>query len=144
HRRLLLSLCLTMFLAGCGNKGPKIASVEGTVLLDGEPLQDAAVVFNPPSGRPAGARTDAEGRYVLNFSKGRKGAIPGTNRVIVTTKSDPRRGPDGEVIPGQDERIPMKYNTKTELSFEVLDGEKNVANFSLDSDGPIARSIRED
>jgi hypothetical protein len=40
--------------------GPEIASVEGTVTMDGNPLPNASVVFIPPAGRPAGARTNAE------------------------------------------------------------------------------------
>ena len=52
------TLFLGLACLGCGPGGPEIASVEGKVTLDGKPLPNAAVVFIPENGRPAGATTD--------------------------------------------------------------------------------------
>jgi hypothetical protein len=126
-------------IAGCGPGGPDIASVTGKVTLDGQPLVNATVVFMPKSGgRPAAARTDENGVYNLNFSAGRKGTIPGPNRVRITTLSDPYEDDDGNRVPGSRERIPMEYNQQTKLEFDVIDGQKNEANFDLKSAGRIA------
>jgi hypothetical protein len=133
---------LAMFvLAGCGASGPEIAGVEGTVFLDGNPLPLAAVVFIPENGRPAGATTDAQGHYVLSFSEGRDGAIPGKSRVMITTKRDPWRDENGKDHPAGKEVVPMKYNAKSELEFIVEPGKSNVADFQLDSKGPISKDV---
>ncbi|WP_437205704.1 carboxypeptidase-like regulatory domain-containing protein [Planctomicrobium sp. SH664] len=136
---VLLTL-VSVTLVGCGQNGPKIATVQGTVTLDGKPLPYAAVVFNSENGRPAGATTDENGHYVLNFTAGRKGATPGTHRVIITTKRDPWKDRDGKVHPGTGERLPAKYNSTSNLTFTVEDGKENVADFNLDSKGQVVRT----
>lgn len=98
---------------GCGAGGPEIASVEGTVTMDGKPLANATVVFSPVGGRPAGARTDEDGHYVLNFGSGRKGAIPGINKIRVTTMSEAYEKEDGTKVNGSRETIPVEYNQAT-------------------------------
>ena len=60
----LWALCL-----GC-ESGPEIASVEGTVTMDGKPLANATVLFVPENGRPAGGRTDERGHYLRDFHHG--------------------------------------------------------------------------
>ena len=122
---------------GCASDGPEIAHVEGTVKMDGKPLANAAVVFIPENGRPAGATTDDQGHYVLNFTAGRRGAIPGKNSIRITTQRDPSETPDGKPIPASPETIPVKYNTDSALEFTVQPGQKNVANFDLVSGGAL-------
>jgi hypothetical protein len=130
---LLALVCL-----GCGPGGPEIATVEGTVTLDGEPLPNASVVFVPEDGRPAGATTDAQGHYELTFTEGRQGAIVGKNKVRISTARDPSETPGGDPIPAVPETIPMKYNAQTELEFTVEPGQRNVADFDLTSEGDLA------
>ena len=122
---------------GCGPGGPDIATVEGTVTMDGQPLPNASVVFAPENGRPAGARTDANGHYVLNFTEGRQGAIPGRNVVRISTKADPYEDADGNMVPASPEKVPMKYNAQTTLEFNVEPAKENIANFDLDSEGRV-------
>jgi hypothetical protein len=43
---LAVVLCAT----GCGPNGPGIATVEGVVTMDGEPLENASIVFTPAAG----------------------------------------------------------------------------------------------
>jgi hypothetical protein len=127
-------------LAGCGRGGPEIAYVTGRVTMDGKPLANASVIFIPENGRPAGAATDADGNYVLNFAQGRRGAIPGKNAIRITTQRDPTPGEGDEAIPGSKETVPAKYNTNSTLEFVVEPGKKNVANFDLKSDGKVISS----
>jgi hypothetical protein len=135
--RLGLALLASGLLAGCGPDGPEIARVEGTVTLDGSPLSHAAIVFIPENGRPAGATTDESGRYVLNFTEGRQGAMPGKHRVRVTTQRDAGETADGQPIPASAETIPMHYNANSQLEFTVESGKNNVANFDLKSGGAM-------
>lgn len=131
-------LGLSVLVSGCGSGGPDIAGVKGKITMDGKPLADATVVFIPKAGgRPAAAKTNAEGLYELNFSGGRKGTIPGANRVRVTTKADPYEGDDGKMVPGKKETIAVEYNQQTTLEFEVVDGQMNEANFDLKSGGKV-------
>lgn len=141
--RVLVFATVLIAVVGCGPSGPTIAEVEGTVTMDGKPLSMASVVFIPENGRPAGAITDENGHYVLNFTEGREGAIPGKNKVSITTKRDPGKDVDGNALPAYPETVPMKYNTQTELTFVVEDGKKNQADFSLNSDGPLEQASEE-
>ncbi len=133
---MLGSLLLAVACVGCGGDDIEIASVEGTVTMDGQPLANASVVFVPESGRPAGASTDENGKYVLSFGGERQGAMLGKNRVRISTLADPSEDDDGNIIPGAPETVPMKYNTDTELEF-VVEQKKNIADFALDSEGEI-------
>ncbi|MCA9190260.1 MAG: carboxypeptidase regulatory-like domain-containing protein [Planctomycetales bacterium] len=135
----VFSLLTFAFIAiGCSPSGPDIASVKGTVTMDGKPLEYATVIFIPTSGgRPAVARTDKEGQYELRFSGGRMGTIPGLNKVRITTVRDPGEDEDGNPIPGSKETIPMEYNQTSKLEFTVEDGKENVADFQLESGGKI-------
>lgn len=128
---LLAASCL-----GCGRKAD-VASVEGTVTLDGQPLAGATVLFVPENGRPAGGTTDERGHYVLTYTDGVRGAPLGKNKVRIYTAREASESPSGERIPPVPERIPMKYNANTTLEFIVEPGKKNIADFSLDSQGQI-------
>jgi hypothetical protein len=137
HSLLRISLMLGLLGAvlGCSSSGPDIAYVEGRVTMDGKPLPNATVVFVPDDGRPAGASTDEDGHFVLNFSQGRKGAIPGNSTVRIMTMRDAGMDENGQTVPGSPETVPAKYNTETTLEFEVEPKKKNVANFDLKSTG---------
>jgi hypothetical protein len=130
-----LAACL---LLGCSSGGPDIAYVSGRVTMDGKPLPNATVVFVPENGRPAGATTDAEGNYVLNFAQGRKGAIPGPSSIRIMTFRDADQDENGNPIPASKETVPARYNTDSTLSFDVEPGKKNVANFDLESEADVA------
>jgi len=109
--------------------------------MDGKPLPNATIVFSPENGRPAGARTDENGNYVLNFTEGRQGAIPGKNTVQITTVRDAEKDENNKVVvPGAKEMVPMEYNAASTLTFTVEPKKKNVANFDLKSGGKILQS----
>ena len=80
-------------LVGCG--GERYAPVAGTVTLDGQPLADAKLVFEPvggesgnAAGKPSYGRTDEAGRYTLTCPiAGTDGAAVGEHRVRVVTLS---------------------------------------------------------
>ena len=74
-RRALIAAAL-LLLTGCGT-GPRIEYVEGTVLFDGKPLEDAIVAFSPAqpgTGLPAVGKSGPDGKFTLTvIPKGRKG-----------------------------------------------------------------------
>ncbi|MBC8113996.1 MAG: carboxypeptidase regulatory-like domain-containing protein [Candidatus Saccharimonas sp.] len=123
---------LALVIAGCSKTGPQLALVEGTVLLDGQPLQNAEVEFQPAKGSPSIGSTGVDGKYKLRFSRDKWGAEVGKHKVQITTFS-----PEGE---GKfKERVPARYNTATELSFEVLPG-PNWRDFDLRTEAQTAQN----
>ena len=125
-----------MLQVGCGPSGPDIARVQGTVTMDGKPLPNAIIMFVPVGGRPSVSETDANGKYVLEFSGGRKGAIPGINRVEINTGRLAYEK-DGKNYPAVKESVPVQYNRVTTLEFNVEAGKNNTADFALKSGGKI-------
>jgi len=94
HDRTLF--CVTLLAAGlaavsgCGPKHPETIPVNGSVALDGKPVEGAAVVFTPEEGKMATGTTDASGRFQLSTFQLDDGALPGTHRVTVAkTRVDP-------------------------------------------------------
>ena len=109
---------------------PDTGRVSGTVTLDGSPLADAKVTFQPQSGRPSAGVTGADGTYTLMYTKDVEGAKVGENTVSII-KPDEKFDSDGELISSK-ETVPAKYNKKSELKETVEPGE-NTINFDLKS-----------
>jgi hypothetical protein len=146
-----VACCLVgMIVVGCGPKGPELGSVTGKVTLDGSPVTNGLVTFVPVGGgRPATGKTDENGQYVLVGVDG-KGALLGQHQVSVTTvqeagtvtemRSDSPEYAKQAMPDASDyntakvvEPIPARYNTNTELSFEVKAG-SNVIDLELKSE----------
>jgi len=88
-----LALFLTLFI-GCGKKENPYGTVplEGTVTLDGVPIEGVSVILAPRDGaNSAGGITKASGKFTVNTA-GFDGAVPGTYDVTFTKIE----------IPGQD------------------------------------------
>ncbi len=84
-RMLALVALVDIFgVAGCSG-GPKLAEVTGTVKLNGKPLANVMVEFNPDSatGVRATGTTDENGRYTLLCDDQRPGAMVGHHRVVL-------------------------------------------------------------
>ena len=77
-------------VVGCGPKGPAVSAVSGTVLLDGEPLDGASVVFHPTSssGLAGSGKTSADGTFGLSTFRATPGAgvVPG--EYVVTIRKE--------------------------------------------------------
>ena len=130
-------LLLAVSLSGCGKSDlPDIGKVSGTVTLDGKPLPDAVLTFQPEGARPAYARTDEEGYYEVEYTKGVMGATLGTHRVAISKLEGGGGDQGGYGAGASKETLPAKYNLRTTLTFEVKPG-KNQADFDLDSEGEV-------
>jgi hypothetical protein len=130
---MLLLAALSVCACGCGDSGPQLVPVQGTVTLDGEPLVGASVVFVPDKGRSSTATTDAAGRYELWYSREKRGAITGEHMVEIRTKTvETDENETERRIP---QKVPAKYNDSTELIVTVEEGQSDYP-LVLTSDEP--------
>lgn len=130
-RAALICLSLGTTLSGCGGPdGPEIIEVTGTVTMGGSPVADAQVQFTPNEGRPSFGTTDAEGKYRLEYTSGRYGAVPGRHRVSIN-----KAVVQGEFAPGEEpeaeDPIPAKYNDNSTLTADVS-ADATVHDFQLE------------
>jgi hypothetical protein len=120
-------------LAGCNGQG--IAPVSGQITLDGRPLANAVVLFEPDDdrhnpGMGSAGKTNDDGRYELRqIQPDRAGAIVGRHRVTIRTAVQ------GEERNGR-ELLPAKYNTESKLKCDVPSGGRHDADFTLFSKTP--------
>jgi hypothetical protein len=144
-------LFLLLFLSGCsGGASFRVEAVEGTVTLDGTPIEGATLTFVPSDskiGKSAYARTDANGFFRLTAVQGgssEAGTMIGNYRVAIS-KDVPSRKPTEKELADQEQQgipfeipmthiIPATYNDAqtSGLTAEVIKG-KNVFNFNLKS-----------
>lgn len=126
-RRLSIgSFLLLAVVAGCGPSGPELAPVSGRVTLNGKPLETADLVFQPDESRsPSYGRTDTNGHYELFYKRGTEGAIVGPHTVRISVSHELVRNPPN---------IPPRYNTQSELRYEIKPGTENVFDFDLKTD----------
>lgn len=115
-------------IIGCGGSDlPELGQVTGVITLDGQPLPEAMVRYQPATGRQSSAMTDAQGRYELLFLKGANGALLGKHTVSITITS----AGDADQPSAQPEvTLPANYNTESTLTAEVEAG-ANVIDFEL-------------
>jgi hypothetical protein len=126
-RRVIFSFSVALLLSlltfGCGHGDrPELGTVTGTVTLDGKPLANAYVKFQPTLGRMSMSCTDKDGHYDLIYVRSIRGAKVGQHSISISTYLE-------DVSP---ERIPKKYNSETTLKREVKSGE-NTIDFLLES-----------
>lgn len=140
----LSGLCMTIIttagitasLTGCSDGGPKLVEVTGKVTVDGKPVPNAIVTFNPtaPGGSNSLGKTDAQGLYRLEYSQDKQGALVGEHVVeIVTKKMSASDMPDsGEVVASEYVAIPAKYRKRGSITAKVED-KRNTIDFALES-----------
>lgn len=144
-KKVLAGLLLPIIaVCGCSSaERPELGYVHGRVTLDGNPLPNAIVRFQPiENGRPAIATTDDNGYYVLNYTNDASGAVLGKHIVRISTGLPD----DGDLQSAVEEKVPRKYNrdaaTTPQMQVEIVAG-NNELNFDLDSQGPIAEVNRQ-
>ena len=146
-KSLLLTIAPLFILAlfvGCGKKTIKTDAVTGTVKLDGELQADVNVYFVPttPDGNGGYAKTDAQGKYVLQTLLGEANA--GTTPGVYKVKFDYQEAvPDGTMEEnGQTidkfksvSKLAKKWNDQetSGVEVEVKAGVENVFDFEITS-----------
>lgn len=130
NRLYILATIATMTsLLGCGGSGiPPVGEVHGQVTLNGQPVPDCHVMFEPlEGGRSSSAMTDDSGHYVLKYKGNAEGALLGKHRVRLITSRDPSRDDNGRITnPGVKEKLPKEYNSETTQQVEVVDGDNPI------------------
>jgi hypothetical protein len=112
-------------VVGCSSRSTvDVARVSGTVTLDGRPLRDAVIVFQPTGGRPSYGQTEPDGTYQLLYTIDRAGAMVGTSTVTISTAIEDN---DGNVAL---ELVPKRYFEPGAITVEVKP-HKNVLDFDL-------------
>ncbi|MHC2067349.1 carboxypeptidase-like regulatory domain-containing protein [Bremerella sp. T1] len=122
-------LFAVLLLIGCSGSGiPPVGEVHGQITLNGEPVPNCHVMFEPiAGGRSSSAMTDDSGRYVLKYKGDADGALLGKHRVRLITSRDPSRDDNGRITdPGVKEKLPKEYNSETTQQVEVVDGDNPI------------------
>lgn len=130
----LLCGVVIVSLPGCGNSGR--VAVDGTVTLDGQPLDQAQIEFIPMAGTPgptAGGDIIA-GKYLIAADKG---PFAGKYRVRIVKSGptgrktfDPR---SNSMIEEYGPILPARYNEQSELEAEITSAGPNRFDFTLTS-----------
>ena len=97
-------------------------TITGVVTIDGQPLDKGVISYVPADsqGQPVTVNI-VNGKYTLQAPTGQKYV-----QVSAPTVVDRRKeydGPDAPLVEITDERLPPKYNSQTELTFEVKAGD---------------------
>ena len=142
---------LPLSVVGCGDKGPAVYFVTGTVYLDDEPFPECRVVFTPKdasSGTDASGRTDDQGVYKIQTLHGKAdgGTTPGEyvvsfNKMNISwdgksyvPSSTPAEDPIKDTR--SEEALPQIYisqRTSPESATVTKNAKENVFDFHLKS-----------
>ncbi|HEY2412949.1 MAG TPA: hypothetical protein VGI40_11935 [Pirellulaceae bacterium] len=112
---------LTVIVVAIGGCGPATGTVSGTVTVDGKPAASGVISFVPAEGAGAPVTVDIQGgAYTAQ-------AVAGSKRVqisvpVVTGQRKEYNGPDAPLVDITEESVPAKYNSETELTFELKRG----------------------
>lgn len=145
----LALLCL-LTLTGCQGNANN-ATVEGSVLVDGDLANSGTVVFNPADGKGsiASGQIFKNGNYSVGIGKGDlskpvASSLPSGDYVVTVSITGPSTGTVGEGGPPMAgaSLIAAKYNSTstTDLKFTVKPG-KNVFDLQLEGAAPVDPSL---
>ncbi len=130
-------VALSLLIGGCGGDPNHRAPIQGTVLVDGEPLESGSIVF-VPTGKtrgPEAACRVAKGQFSLSR---REGPLVGRHKVrifadqtLAYALDDPRDY--AQKAPRRSPRnpIPEQYNERTVLEAPVAADQPNHFQFDL-------------
>jgi hypothetical protein len=108
--------------------------VSGQITLDGKPVPQAQISFQPQGPGPGSyGRTDDDGRFTLkNVLDDRPGAVPGPQAVRITTGKQQQPDSDSTAVTG--ELAPAKFLDGS-VTFDVPAQGTDAANFDLGNTG---------
>jgi len=115
-------------IAGCGSR---VGTVSGSVTIDGQPVDQGVISYVPAeaSGTPATAQI-VGGKYQVSTEVGKK--FVQISAPVVVGRRKEYEGPDAPLVEITEERLPPKYNSQTELTFEVQPG-ANTKDWKLET-----------
>jgi hypothetical protein len=122
----------SMLVVGCGGSDANVGRVDGIVRLDGKPVPNGKVLFQPAAGRGSTGVIQPDGTF--NF--GSEGAVLGQHKVAIVAFEPGKvtgQSPGGPRAPLK-AIVPERYLAAgtSGLTFEVKPGD-NHAEFELTS-----------
>ncbi len=113
---VLAIVVLGTLCTGCGSDGGlHVVPVEGSVTYNGQPLNAGGMLFlpvQPGKGRPAKAKINADGTFVVVTTKNNVGLMPGEYKISINSlivplfKMSPR---EASKAARENLRIPSRY-----------------------------------
>lgn len=123
---LVTAALLIVSMAGCGDGGPSVYPVTGTVTYNGAPVENAQVTFIPEAGAPGIGQTDAAGKYTIS-TRGKNGAVLGANKVTVTKISTAASTMPANPTPEDMMKAAQEANAPTTKSEQMLPNKYGTA-----------------
>jgi hypothetical protein len=115
---LAILTSVTVSAIGCGDA---VGTVSGSVTIDGRPLDKGFISFVPADSAGAPITVDVkQGRYDLQTVAGNK-RVQISAPVVVSSRPE-YNGPGAPIVEISEESLPAKYNSESELTFEVKRG----------------------
>lgn len=138
---LTFVLLAAVNFVGCKSSDFDISPVSGRVTLNGDPLPNARLVFNPRAkegsvraGPDSFGKTDENGEFRLKTIDSFDGAVVTTHRVFIRTiEFSDDENVSEDAPPTRKELLPGRYHDRTELTFDVPATGTDQANFELTS-----------
>lgn len=143
-RFLLLGVLSTaaVFAAGCGDSGPKLYSVKGTVKVDGKPASDALVFLHRKARESLNEPTPyatckADGSFTVATPSAGEGAQAG-EYVVTVVWPDMSKAPDGNGA--RPDLLGGSYDkpTKSALAAVVEPKDNQLPEFALKAPARVA------
>ncbi len=133
------SVALIVLAGGCGNRdGLGRRPVDGVVRLDGKPLAQGLILFEPSPGSISGTAVGGKiraGRFAISEAEG---PVVGDYLVRIYASSGAQAPPTSKKSIGSPrpmvDLIPAAYNTSTELKVKVSADQSISFEFLLSSD----------
>ena len=127
-------------LAGCGGQEYELAPVSGRVTLDGNPMENVVVTFqpmavkaaNPNPGPGSNGLTDIDGRYSLKTVEPAEGAVVAKHCVYLSIRYEDE-DPEGDLLIPREVVLPRCCRDGS-LEYEVSPGGTDLADFNLTSE----------
>jgi hypothetical protein len=141
QRYCVWTVALALSFGGCSGNG-KLAPVSGVVKLNGKPVANVEVIFQPTSGESVSAPgpaafgvTGADGRYTLKvMGEDKTGATIGKNVVRFSGRASAADfSEDGTKRGKPAVSIPARYGGDAKIEFDVPPKGTKSADFELTS-----------
>jgi hypothetical protein len=138
-----LTLCLTLsWMAGGCNRGPRLVSVQGTVKVNGKPLNQGVVMFYPATGRPATGQIAENGTYSLTTYAPNDGAAPGEyavtiDAVEVDSSAPPPTSLEAEIAAGASGTPPVRSTVRYLVPEKYADRTTTPLKATVQEDGNV-------
>jgi hypothetical protein len=123
-----LAVMASVFAGGCSGETIERATVSGKVILDGKPMPSGQIRFRPTSetGGPSWSTWIKNGEYT---TAGTRGTPVGDLRIEIDAyrtpawyKGPPPAADEEEAMIPQEQFLPAKYNTQSELKLTIPPG----------------------